>query len=96
MAGTRSRHPPIPRSYARAGEEDDQPFMPGSGGGMKIQNSDSPPLAPSPGQGNSPEASGPSSPVHDEMWTRSLAPVRVSLQKTRSPLGLHDNTILGL
>ncbi|PBK76325.1 hypothetical protein ARMSODRAFT_998947 [Armillaria solidipes] len=73
--GPRSRHPPIPRSYARAGEDEDQPFMPGSGGGVKIQGTDSPPLAPSPGQEGSPEASGSGSPVQDEMWTRSPEPV---------------------
>ncbi|KAK0184675.1 hypothetical protein F5146DRAFT_1125610 [Armillaria mellea] len=72
--GPRSGHPPIPRSYARAGEEDDQPFMPGSGGGIKIWDPDSPPLPPSPGQEGSPEASGPGSPDYDEMWTPSPEP----------------------
>ncbi|KAK0209158.1 hypothetical protein DFS33DRAFT_1415497 [Desarmillaria ectypa] len=78
----RSRHPPIPRSYARSGEEEDQPFMPSSGGGIKIQDPNSPMLgtprlAPSPSQEISlldQEASGLGSPAHDEMWTRSTDP----------------------
>ncbi|KAK0466064.1 uncharacterized protein EV420DRAFT_1743914 [Desarmillaria tabescens] len=77
--GSRSRHPPIPRSYARSGEEEDQPYMPHYGGGIKVQDRDSPALrspilAPSPGQEISlldQEASESRSP---EMWARSPNP----------------------
>ncbi|KAK0234076.1 hypothetical protein IW262DRAFT_1452624 [Armillaria fumosa] len=57
-----------------AGEDEDQPFMSGSGGGIKIQDPDSPPLAPSPSQAGSPDTSGSGSPAHDEMFMRSPEP----------------------
>ncbi|KAK0500954.1 hypothetical protein EDD18DRAFT_1435217 [Armillaria luteobubalina] len=57
-----------------AREDEDQPFMPGSGGGIKTQDPDSPLLAPSPSEAGSPGASVPGSPPDDEMLAHSPEP----------------------
>ncbi|KAG7451941.1 uncharacterized protein BT62DRAFT_926140 [Guyanagaster necrorhizus] len=70
----RSGYPPIPRSYARYGEEDDQPFMPSSGGGIRVQEPDEPTLPLSSGQEISLLDQEAGSHTHDEMPTRARDP----------------------
>ncbi|KAK0473111.1 hypothetical protein IW261DRAFT_1659802 [Armillaria novae-zelandiae] len=75
-----------------AGEDEDQPFMPGSGGGVKIQDPDSPPLAPSPSETGSPGASEAGSTPDDEMWARSPEPEQPEPARTYDASGYPRGT----